>query len=142
MKNKALLKYVCLGVAFLFSALVFATMAGAAVTGNVFGLTVSASVYDCLSNGVGTVITAFIFTIICVLGAIGVCVVDYFKVKFNYTHFCAAFFAALALASTVLFFCVSAEVGGSLGVGSVLSAIFSLFAMAGFGGYTFLSFKK
>lgn len=142
MKNKALLKYVCLGVAFLFSALVFATMAGAAVTGNVIGFTVSASVYDCLSNGVGTVITAFIFTILCVLGAIGVCVVDYFKVKFNYTHFCAAFFAALALVSTVLFFCVSAEVGGSLGVGSVLSAIFSFFAMAGFCGYTFLSFKK
>ena len=142
MKNKALLKYICLGVAFLFSALVFATMAGAAVTGNVFGLTVSASVYNCLSEGVGVVITAFIFTILCVLGAAAVCAVDYFKVKFNYTHFCAAFFGALSLVSTVLFFCVSAEVGGSLGVGSVLSAIFSMFAMFGFCGYTFLSFKK
>lgn len=142
MKNKNLMKLVCTGVAFLFSALVFATMAGAGQSLKVGSTTLSVSVYDLLSDGNGVVVTAFIFTIVEVLGALAVCAFDFFKVKFNYTHFCAAFFGLLALTAGILFFCSASGSGANLGAGAVFSGIFSIFAFFGFCGYTFFAFKK
>ena len=130
---KKYLNLIVLGGSLLFTVLIFAFMAGAAVvvkSGNL--LIKSDSVYAALGDSTGTLIAFILFLLAFLAGAALLCLAVLKKdVKFDFAiAFCAGL---LLLVAGILFFCGVSFIGGNgLGAGSVFCGIFAILGALGF----------
>lgn len=145
---KKFLDEILLGCAAFFATLTLILMNAPGLTVSVFGLTAKYSVYELLNfNGDTTVglIFALIFVILVLVAAVCLLAVKLLKVKFGYAGITAFAAAVLSLVAGILYFSTKGLVGvsgGSLGVGAVFCAIFSLINTGVLGFYGFAKLKK
>ena len=149
---KKYLDYILLGVAALFSLLIFVWMALPALKETLFDTTING--YKAMEEAGGLVV-AFIFMILVFLVAACLCTLALLKFlgksKFElpFAHFIALGAAVLALVAMVLFFLVepmyfdgSTYDNVKLGAGAVLCAISALLSAAGLGCFGALKLLK
>ena len=145
---KKYLKQILLGLGVLFGALVLALMAAPGVIGNYLGSTFS--VYELLSFGdearVGMII-ALVLSVLALLDALLLLCLKLMNKKFAYGKICAFVGVLMAVATGVLLL-LTVSLSGvepslySLGVGAILSAVFSFVCAVCLLGYALLPNKK
>lgn len=129
---KKYLKLFVLCGCFLFTALIFATMAGAGITAVLFGTRVNGTVYACIKDGSAVSIIALILVILGLLAIGFAAVVELLKIKFAFGKIVLLCAGLLLFVACILFFLTSVPYDGySVGVGAIFSAIFALFASCG-----------
>lgn len=143
---KKYLDYILLGVAALFSLLMFVFMALPAFVLKSGNLTVkSDSLYECMGDS-ALIVIAFILGILVFLAAACLCVcLALGKLnKIPAPHFIAMGVGVLALVAAILFFVVPGSLweGSNIGAGSLLSGLFLLFAAFAACGYGALKLLK
>lgn len=145
---KKYLDLILLGVATLFSLLIFVWMALPAFalrSGN-FVLE-SDSLYGCMDDK-GLIVVAFIFMILVFLVAACLCTLALLKflgkskLEVPYAHFIALGGALFALIACVLYFVVPSTFDANMAAGSLLCGLFSMFAACGLGCFGALKLLK
>ncbi len=138
---------IVVGLAVLFSVLIFATMAGDGVTVTIFNKTDGPSVYEMITEKAFSSTIATICLILTIVSVLALAVVAgsvVLKKCEKYASYISLATAVILLVNGILFFCLATGdyKNFDLGVGAIMSAIFSFIAALASGIYGIKALKK